>query len=77
MSACSKGGIGCALDNFHWFVESKSGKDTLHDTVGIWYDWVFPEVTGRPDAKSNGKTHRRRQEMILKVVHQLKLKRGL
>ncbi|GFW97903.1 uncharacterized protein TNCV_1426661 [Trichonephila clavipes] len=28
---------GVAFDNFDRFVETKSGKDTLHDTVGIIY----------------------------------------
>jgi len=28
---------GVAFDNFDRFVETSSGKDTLHDTVGIIY----------------------------------------
>ena len=28
---------GVAWDNFDRFVETKSGKDTLHDTVGVAY----------------------------------------
>ena len=31
---------GVAYDNFDRFVETKSGKDTLHDTVGIIYQNV-------------------------------------
>ena len=46
ISADSKGGIGCAFDNFDQFLESQSGKDTLHDTVGISHELVFPEVNG-------------------------------
>ena len=37
-SACSKGGVGCAFDNFDRFVENQIGKDTLRDTVGISYE---------------------------------------
>ena len=55
MSACSKGGVGCAFDNFDQFVESQSGKDTLHDTVGISYDLVFPEINGCFDGEKNDK----------------------
>ena len=55
ISAWSKGGIGCAFDNFDQFVESPSGKNTLHDTVRILYELVFPEVNGGSDAENNGK----------------------
>ena len=54
MAACSKNGIGC-VDNFDRFVESQSGKDTLHDTVGISYELVFLEVNGSSDAENNDK----------------------
>ena len=47
---CSKGGIGCVFDNFNRFLESQIGKNTLHDTVGISYELVFPEVNGSSDA---------------------------
>ena len=30
-------GLGVAFDNFDRFVETSSGMDTLHDTVGITY----------------------------------------
>ena len=43
-SACSKGGIGWAFDNFDRFLEIQSGKDTLHDTVGTSYELVFSEA---------------------------------
>ena len=49
MSVCSKGGIGCVFDNFDRFIESQSGKDTLHDTAGISYELVFPKVNGSSD----------------------------
>ena len=55
ISAFSKGGIGCAFDNFNQFVESQSGNDTLHDTVGISFELVFPEVNGSSDAENNDK----------------------
>ena len=42
ISAYSKGGIGCAFENFDRFVESQSGKVTLHDPLGISYELVFP-----------------------------------
>ena len=34
-------GTGVAWDNFDHFVETISGKDTLHDTVGIAYQTVI------------------------------------
>ena len=33
---------GLAWDNFDRFVETSSGKDTLHDTVGIAYQIMQP-----------------------------------
>lgn len=33
---------GVAFNNFDRFVETTSGKDTLHDTVGIIYQFVEP-----------------------------------
>ena len=50
-SACSKGGVGCAFDNF----DRKIGKDTLRDTVGISYELVFPDVSGSSEAENNDK----------------------
>ncbi|CAB4037633.1 Hypothetical predicted protein [Paramuricea clavata] len=38
-------GTGVAFDNFDRFVETLSGKDTLHDTVGIAYQIVSEEPT--------------------------------
>ena len=37
MTMDSEAGVGLAFDNFDRFVETLSGKDTLHDTVGIAY----------------------------------------
>ena len=36
-------GTGCAFDNFDRFVETISGKDTLHDAVGIAYETIVEE----------------------------------
>ena len=44
------------FDNFDRFVESKNGKDTLHDTVSIPYELVFPELSGSFDGKINDKS---------------------
>ena len=35
MTMDSEAGVGLAFDNFHRFVETLSGKDIPHDTVGI------------------------------------------
>ena len=43
------------FDNFDRFVESQSGKDTLHDTVRISNELVFPEVNGSSDVENNSK----------------------
>ena len=48
MSAYSKGDIGCAVDNLDRFVESQSGKDTLHDKVGISYELAFLTISSQP-----------------------------
>ena len=40
MSLQSNAGTGVAWDNYDRFVETQSGKDTLHDTVGITYQMV-------------------------------------
>ena len=37
MSLNASAATGAALDNFDRFVETKSGKDTLHHTVGVAY----------------------------------------
>ena len=37
MTMDSEAGVGLAFGNFDRFVETLSGKDTLHDTVGIAY----------------------------------------
>lgn len=60
---------GVAYDNFDRFVETKSGKDTLHDTVGIIYqnldssatdDSVTMDPSSSIDITSNSKKRRRR-----------------
>ena len=44
------------FDNFDRFIESKNRKDTLHNTVSIPYELVFPEVIGSFDGKINDKS---------------------
>ena len=51
MSAHSKGGTVCAFDNFDRFVESESGKDTLHDTV-IMYESFLEIYENAEDIRS-------------------------
>lgn len=58
---------GVAFDNFDRFVETKSGKDTLHDTVGIIYQNVDSnapdgsEVMDLPDQESSNVRKRKRR----------------
>jgi hypothetical protein len=68
-------GTGGAFDNFDRFVETLSGKDTLHDTVGIAYQIVSEEPTveesGEPEyvrvAASRKKRRRAFQEAGLDI----------
>ncbi|CAH1115753.1 unnamed protein product [Psylliodes chrysocephalus] len=66
---------GIAFDNFDRFIETKSGKDTLHDTVGVIYRNEDPntlhetETQNLPSATSEecettGKRQRRTMENI-------------
>ncbi|KZS05943.1 Glioma tumor suppressor-like protein [Daphnia magna] len=41
--------IGVAFDNYDRFVETLTGKDTLHDTVGIVYQDVSECIQENPD----------------------------
>ena len=43
LSKSSDTGIGLAFDNYDRFMDTPSGKDTLHDTVGIGYQLVSTE----------------------------------
>ena len=43
MNLDPKCGTGVAWDNFDRFVETVSGKDTVHDTVGIAYQTVITD----------------------------------
>ena len=49
MSLHSKAGTGVGWDNYDRFVETLSGKDTLHDTVGIAYQITDYQETPRVD----------------------------
>lgn len=64
MSLLSEYGTGVGWDNFDRFVETESGKDTLHDTVGIAYQCVataeadtsnvdFEQIDSPPSDKSS------------------------
>ena len=48
MSLAANLGTGVAWDNYDRFVETQSGKDTLHDTVGIAYQLVPDESAITP-----------------------------
>ena len=37
--------VGITFDNFNWFVETLSGKSTLHGTVGIVYQSASEETS--------------------------------
>ena len=52
MSLNASTATGVAWDNFDRFVETKSGKDTLHDTVGITYQLLN---NSRPNILENSK----------------------
>ena len=52
MSLNASTATGVAWDNFDRFVETKSGKDTLHDTVGITYQLLN---NSRPNILGNSK----------------------
>ncbi|KAK9873498.1 hypothetical protein WA026_022910 [Henosepilachna vigintioctopunctata] len=64
---------GVAVDNFDRFVETKSGKDTLHDTVGIIYQNVHSYTSHQSEAprffttleqtRTPGKRRRRTMEV--------------
>ncbi|GBP91551.1 hypothetical protein EVAR_66777_1 [Eumeta japonica] len=40
---------GIAFDNYDRFVETNDGKDTLHDTVGIIYQNIDPNISQESD----------------------------
>ena len=47
-------GTGVAFDNFNRFVETLSGKDTLHDTVGIVYQTIRRNNDTRQEEANTG-----------------------
>lgn len=66
---------GVAFDNFDRFVETKSGKDTLHDTVGIIYqneDFNTPRQSETPNlsasASEEPETSRKRRRRTMEVT---------
>ena len=56
-------GTGVAFDNFDRFVETLSGKDTLHDTVGIVYQTIRRNNDTRQEEANTG------CEELLRVDH--------
>ena len=70
--------VGITYDNFDQFVETLSGKNTLHDTVGIVYQSVSEEISRAaatalencPSASGNS-TSRRESSKILVWISSL------
>ncbi|GFV55520.1 uncharacterized protein TNCV_2020461 [Trichonephila clavipes] len=59
---------GMAFDNFDRFVDTKNGKDTLHDTVGIIYQNVDPNFEEEfiVEEEAGVTTHNKRKDDLLK-----------
>ena len=57
MSLSSNLGTGVAFDNYDRFVETLSGKDTLHDTVGIAYQIIEPAITNYEETDFETECH--------------------
>ena len=55
---------GVAFDNYDRFVETFSGKDTLHDTVGIAYQTIDDIVQSNTTNHSEGSTTGKLDEII-------------
>lgn len=62
--------VGIAYDNFDRFVDTKTGKDTLHDTVGIIYQNIDPtlenveEIEDADDLRVIHSKRRRRRSFV-------------
>lgn len=69
MSLSRDCGTGVAWDNYDRFVETQSGKDTLHDTVGIAYQ-ISPEITN--GNIFNQKIHYRMKNLQLQKTQLMK-----
>lgn len=53
---------GMAFDNYDRFVDTKTGKDTLHDTVGIMYQNINPTDDGVEEEQEEDDTERSKQD---------------
>lgn len=53
--------VGTAYDNFDRFVDTKTGKDTLHDTVGIIYQNIDPTLENIEDVDDLPETYTKRR----------------
>ena len=62
---------GIAWDNFDRFVETKSGKDTLHDTVGIAYQMRDEPMTNLTTLSTNDQFNSYAFRKIYKLYSQL------
>ena len=62
---------GIAWDNFDRFAETKSGKDTLHDTVGIAYQMRDVPMTNLTTSSTNDQFNSYAFRKIYKLYSQL------
>ncbi|KAG5871727.1 hypothetical protein JTB14_004745 [Gonioctena quinquepunctata] len=53
--------VGIAYDNFDRFVDTRTGKDTLYDTVGIIYQNIDPTLEVEIEGLPGTFTYRRRK----------------
>ena len=75
MKACENTSVELTVDNYDCYVETYSGKNTIHDTVGIAYQWRSDDEGGNEDENENseeagiqkGKRRRRYEAMNLDV----------
>ena len=64
-------GAGVAWDDFDKFVETITGKETLHDTVGIAYQTITEEelMDREPDDHENLSSERYFTTEVTEVIH--------
>ena len=85
MKACENTSVELTVDNYDCYVEMYSGKNTIHDTVGIAYQWRSDDEGGNEDENENseeagiqkGKRRRRYEAMNLDVGPYRKKKKWL
>ncbi|GFU15708.1 uncharacterized protein TNCV_1269231 [Trichonephila clavipes] len=62
---------GMAFDNFDRFVDTKNGKDTLHDTVGIIYQNIDPNFEEEfvvEEEEAGVTTHNKRRRRSFETI---------